>query len=312
MDASIGTIAVKKKSKIKMRRLALTLLALPFVIHILTFAYVPLFGWIFAFYRYRPGIPLRNLTFVGLDNFRNIFIFSNDIIRVLTNTLALAFLGILMSPLPVIVAILLNEIRLTKFKRTVQTITTIPNFISWVIVYSLAFTIFASGGLLNQFMLQMGFWERPYNILLDYNVVWRFQTALGIWKGLGWGAILYMAAISSIDEELIHAARVDGAGRFRCIWHITVPGVIPTYMVLMLLSISNLLSVGFEQYFVFSNPFVRPRIEVLDLYLFRIGIGTGDFSFAIAAGILRSFVSIVLLFTANALSKFLRGGESLI
>ena len=137
------------------------------------------------------------------------------------------------------------------------------------------------------------------------------MTLLGIWKELGWNSIIYLAAITGIDEEYYDAARVDGAGRFRCIWHITVPGLMPTFIVLLLLKVGNLLSVGFDQYLVFNNAMISSRLEVLDLYTYRIGIGTQDYSFAVAVGIVKSVVSLLMLFSVNALAKRVRG-ESII
>lgn len=288
-------------------RMILFMMAVPFIVLIFMFSYVPLFGWAAAFLDYKLGIPFSKAPFVGFKYFALLGEYHDDIFRVLRNTFGLGFLGILASPLPAVMAILLNEIKSSKFKRLVQTLTTIPNFISWVIVYGLAFSILSNEGMLNTMLMNLGIIKSPTNILGNSDMVWIFQTLLSIWKGLGWGCIIYLAAIAGIDAELYSAASVDGAGRFRCIWHITVPGLIPTFIVLLILSISSILSVGFEQYFVFNNPMVADNIEVLDLFLYRIGLVTNDISFATAIGILKSFVSIVFLVTANLLAKKSRG-----
>ena len=161
--------------------------------------------------------------------------------------------------------------------------------------------------MMNKFLMGIGAVQKPGNILNDINSVWPFQTALTVWKTVGWNTIIYIAAIAGIDEELYGAAKVDGAGRFRCAVNVTLPGILPTFVVLFLLTVSNILGMGFEQYFVFNNSLVANRLEVLDLYLYRIGITTFDYSYAVAIGMLKSFFSILLLFTANNLAKRLRG-----
>ena len=320
--ASINSVSEKKgKSEIqkslfaKLRgneRLILLLYALPFVVFIFMFSYVPLFGWSYAFFNYRPGIPLYRTPFVGFYNFELILTFyRSQIINVMRNTLIFSFIGLLSTPLPMIFAIFLNELGSTKFKRIVQTITTLPHFISWVIVFSLAFSLFSGTGVVNNVLIDLGIIETPTMLLGNPDAVYIFQTMLGWWKNLGWSAIIYIAAIAGIDSELYDAAAVDGAGRFAKMRFITFPGLINTYFVLLLLTIGNLISVGFEQYFVFSNALVASRIEVLDVFVFRVGLGNHDFSFATAVGILRTFISVLLLFSANAIAKKVRG-ESII
>ncbi len=300
---------IKRKGSIKLDRdgAKLFLIALPFIVLVFMFSYVPLFGWVYSLFNYKPGIALSNTAFVGFKNFIEVAKNWVDVSRVLKNTLGLGFLNILVSPLPVIVAVLLNEVRYAKFKKVVQITTTIPNFISWVIVFGMTFSIFSSEGLLNSVLLKMNLIISPANIIGNPDIVWQFQTALSIWKGLGWNCIIYLAAIACIDEELYGAAKVDGAGRFRCMWHITVPELMPTFVVLLLLSISNILGNGFEQYFVFRNSMVQDNIEVLDLYVYRLGIVTNQYSYAITIGMLKSVVSIILLFAANNIAKKIRG-----
>jgi len=272
------------------------------------FSYVPLAGWVNAFFFYRPGIPLRNSPFVGLDNFALIFTFyRSQVLGVLRNTLIFAALGLISSPLPMFFAILLNEVLNTKFKRFVQTITTLPNFISWVIIFSLAFAIFQDTGPVNNILMSLGWVESPTMLLGNVDAVYIFQTMLGWWRNMGWGAIIYIAAITGIDNELYDAAAVDGANRWKKIRHITLPSLMPTYLVLLLLSIGNILSVGFEQYLVFYNSMVATRIDVIDTFVFRVGLDNHDFSFATVVGMLRTIISIFLLFSANAIAKKIRG-----
>jgi putative aldouronate transport system permease protein len=187
-------------------------------------------------------------------------------------------------------------------------LTTLPNFISWVLVYAIAFMLFNSeNGLINTIMVGLGLQEHKINYLASSEYIWLKMTLWGIWKGLGWGAIMYIAAISGIDQEQYDAAKVDGAGRFKIMWHITLPGILPTYFVILLLSIANIINNGLDQYFVFQNAFNKDTIEVLDLYVYNVGLGGSNFSFGTAVSMLKSVVSVTLLLVANQCSKWLRG-----
>lgn len=302
---------INNKNKIlnnrKKGRYTLFLLAIPFVIFIFAFGYVPLFGWIYSLYDYKPWLSLREMDFVGLRNFGKLITDWGDLSRVLRNTLIMSFLGIISSPLPMAFAILLNEIKLPFFKKFVQTTTTLPYFISWIIVFALSFALFSNEGLLPNLLSMFGY-DKPYKSIFSNNkAVWIFQWLLGTWKSMGWSGIIYIASIAGIDADLYEAARVDGANRFHLIRYITIPGLIPTYFVLLLLSISSMLSNGFEQYFVFFNSLVADRIEVLDYYIYKVGILINDYSYSTVLGIAKTVISIALLFTANTLSKKLRG-----
>jgi ABC-type polysaccharide transport system permease subunit len=194
------------------------------------------------------------------------------------------------------------------FKKFVQSTTTLPNFVSWIIVFSLAYSVFSSTGTLNN-LLQFLHINVTTNLLGDDSIVWFFQTALNQWKTLGWSAIIYLAAIASIDNELYDAASVDGAGRFRKIIHVTLPGISSTFIVILLLSASNILSLGLDQYMVFYNSLVADHIETIDYYVYRTGLLSNDYSFATAIGISKTVVSIILLFSINGISKKIRGNS---
>ncbi|MFC5467869.1 ABC transporter permease [Cohnella suwonensis] len=292
----------------------LFLMAFPFLVTTFIFFYLPITGWIYAFYDFTPGIPLSDTPYVGLKWFRSIA--SNptqleEVVRVLKNTVAMSVLGILTSVFPVIFAILLSEVRTSWYRKLVQTLTTIPNFISWILVYALAFTLFSvDNGIVNTLLIKLGFIDEGINFLASSNNIWLTMIGWYWWKSLGWGAILYLAAITGIDQELYEAADVDGASRFRKIWHITVPGIVPTFFVLLLLSIGNFVNNGVDQYFAFQNAMNKDTIEVLDLYVYNIAFAN-NFPFATAVSMLKSVVSVFLLFTANAMSKLVRG-ESII
>jgi len=291
----------------------LFLLLLPFLILITAFAYLPLAGWRYAFFNYRPGLPLKWADFAGFKWFESIISSQArraEVVRVMKNTLAMSGLGIITSWFPVVFAIMLTEFKNKSYQKIVQTLTTVPNFISWVMVYSFAFMLFSvDAGLINRLLIDLGFIDKGKNFLLSGDHIWLKMTAWGIWKGLGWGAIIYLAAIAGIDQELYEAATIDGAGRWGKIWHITVPGLLPTYFVLLMLSIANLINNGMDQYFVFRNAFNQETIEVLDLYVYYVGFGKGSTSgipFATVISMLKSIISITLLFSVNGLSRLLR------
>jgi putative aldouronate transport system permease protein len=289
----------------------LFLMALPFLILSFIFSYLPLHGWIYAFYDYRPGIPMSQTEFVGLQWFKSIFANPTqtaEVMRVMRNTIAISSINIATSFLPVLFAVLLVEINNKWFKKSVQILTTLPNFISWVLVFSVAFCLFAvDGGVINRVFLSLRIIDAPINFLASDSHTWLFMTLWSIWKGLGWGSIMYLAAITGIDQEQYEAAKVDGCGRIGAIWHITLPGILPTYFVLLLLSIANFINNGMDQYFVFQNAMNKDHIEVLDLYVYNIGMLGANFSFATAISMLKSIISIFLLFIANSMSKLLRG-----
>ena len=300
------------------KKYKLFLMLLPFLIAVLLFAYLPLSGWRYAFYNYKLGLPMNQQEYVGFKWFAALVSSpaqQAETVRVMRNTFAMSGIGIAMSWLPLAFAIFLTEIRVGWFKKFVQIFTTLPNFISWVLVFSFALTIFSlDTGIVNRLLLQWNIIKEPIAYLNSGQQMWIKMWLWSTWKGLGWGAIMYLAAIAGIDQELYEAARVDGAGRWRQIFHITIPGILPTFFVLLLLSISNVVNNGMEQYLVFQNAMNKSTIEVLDLYVFNISIGnrsSSTISPATAIGILKSMISIMLLFMANSFSKLVRG-ESIV
>lgn len=288
----------------------LFLLTLPFLLLVFAFSYLPLYGWIYAFYDFRAGMKLQDTDFVGFKHFLALIdnpIVREDIFRVLRNTFALSFLGIATSPLPAIFAIFLVELKSKRFKGLVQSLTTLPNFISWILVYSVAWAMFSvEDGFLNRFLMSLHMIDREINFLVSPDNVWLTMLGYSLWKTLGWSAIIYLAAISGIDQEMYEAATVDGADRLRKIWHITIPGLQPTFFVLLLLSIANFVNSGFDQYYVFQNPLNKERIEVLDLYVYNQGILSNGIPLATVVSMLKSLVSISLLFMANGMSRLVR------
>lgn len=288
----------------------LFLMILPFLILCFMFSYFPLHGWIYALYDYRAPLKLSQCDFVGLKWFKALFGNSTQVaqlITVLKNTFAMSLLGIATSFLPVLFAVFLNEIKCKWFKNLVQTFTTLPNFISWTLVYAVAFCLFSTTGMFNTVMQQLGVISEPLKILDSGEHVWLMMLLWNTWKGLGWGAIMYLAAITGIDQELYDAANVDGAGRWQRIKNITIPSLLPTYFVMLMLSVANFLNNGMDQYYVFQNSFNKQSIQVLDLYVYNIGMTGRSLSLATAIGILKSAVSVTLLVIVNFMSKKTRG-----
>ncbi|WP_342481682.1 ABC transporter permease subunit [Paenibacillus sp. FSL L8-0340] len=282
----------------------------PFMVLLAVFAYYPLYGWVYAFFDYTPPIPLSQSPFVGFKWFHSLVenqVKVDQLLQVIKNTFGISGLSILFSWVPMIFAIFLTEIKAVRFRKFIQTVTTLPNFISWVLVYSLAFSMFSSEGVVNGFLHQMGLVDSPVLFLQNSEHVWITMWVWATWKTLGWSAILYIAAIMSIDESLYEAAYVDGATRMQVIRHIVLPSMLPTYFVLLMLQIASFLNNGLEQYFVFQNAFNKDTIQVLDLYVYNLAMGGGSYSVSVAISMLKSLISVVLLFSVNGLSKLLRG-----
>lgn len=286
----------------------LFLYVLPCLIFIFIFKYLPLWGWSYAFFQYKPGRSLFKCAFVGLQNFTALFgnaIMRNNLVRVLRNTFGIQILNYILMPVPMLFAIFLSEIKSTKFQKAVQTLTTLPHFISWVIMFSLATSLFGNSGVVNAVLQKFG--ADGINILTTDQHVWLIQALLGLWKSLGWSAIIYFAAITGLDQEIYEAAMVDGASRWQKIRYITIPLLIPTFFVLLIMGIGNFLNSGIDQFLAFGNAMNKEYIEVLDLYVYNLGIGNGQISFSVAVGMMKSVVAVVLFALANFASKKVRG-----
>ena len=299
---------MSKKKKLK--SFQLFLMVLPFIILVLIFSYYPLYGWRYAFYDYKPPKNLADCNFVGFKWFASLVSSKtklNQIGQVLKNTFAMSGITIGTSWLPMLFAVFLNEIRNNKFRKVIQTMTTLPNFVSWVMVYSIAFSLFNSTGMMNSLLMKMHLIQEPILFLQQSNHVWFTQWLWLTWKNLGWAAIMYVAAISNIDNEMIEAAMVDGASRMQIIKHITIPSLLPTYFVLLVINVANFLNNGMEQYYVFQNAFNKQYIQVLDLYVYNMAMGSGGYSVSVAISMLKSLISVVLLVTVNGISKGVRG-----
>ncbi|RHU39645.1 sugar ABC transporter permease [Clostridium sp. TM06-18] len=298
----------KKKKLDQGKRMFLYML--PFLLLCFAFSYFPLHGWIYSFYDYKPPLKLSQCNFMGLRWFK--MIFGNpaqvrQLFIVMRNTFAMSFLNIATSVLPLFFAVFLNEIKCKWFRKMVQTLTTIPNFISWVLVYAVAFCLFSNTGMVNTVFQNLGVILKPIKFLDSDSHTYIAMLLWSTWKGLGWGAIMYLASIAGIDQEMYEAARVDGAGRFQLMRYITLPELMPTYFVMLMLSVANFLNNGMDQYFVFQNAFNKAHIQVLDLYVYNIGMTGSSLSLATAISMLKSLISVTLLMAVNGISKKIRG-----
>lgn len=298
----------KKKKLDQGKRMFLYML--PFLLLCFAFSYFPLHGWIYSFYDYKPPLKLSQCNFMGLRWFK--MIFGNpaqvrQLLIVMRNTFAMSFLNIATSVLPLFFAVFLNEIKCKWFRKMVQTLTTIPNFISWVLVYAVAFCLFSNTGMVNTVFQNLGVILKPIKFLDSDSHTYIAMLLWSTWKGLGWGAIMYLASIAGIDQEMYEAARVDGAGRFQLMRYITLPELMPTYFVMLMLSVANFLNNGMDQYFVFQNAFNKAHIQVLDLYVYNIGMTGSSLSLATAISMLKSLISVTLLMAVNGISKKIRG-----
>ena len=292
-----------RKTHLTKGKITLLCMTIPSVLFILVFSYFPISGWIYSFFDYRIGYKLSKCEFVGLDNF--IYAFGDPyIITVILNTLIISILGLLGLPLAGMIAILLSEVRGKKFKKTVQTAITIPNFISWIIIYSIMFSLFSNDGLLTTLVRGLsGNRDSTVTLLTNPGTAKLFMVLTNIWKTGGYKSIIFFAAVTGLDSQLYDAAAVDGAGRWQKILHITIPGILPTFITLLIISVGAILNNGFEQYYVFVNPMIQKNIEVLDYYVYRIGMLNNDIPASTAVSMIKTFISVVLVFSVNKLSK---------
>lgn len=279
----------------------LFLIALPGLAHFLVFKYIPIAGNLIAFQDYNLFAGLLHSEWVGFKHFIFMFEYS-EFMMVLENTLKLGLYSIVFGfPAPLFLALLLNEIRLQWFKRTTQTLLYLPHFLSWVIVGGIFTELLSLDGLINQMLGKFG--GEAVSFLTEPQYFLGILVSLGIWKEVGWSMIIYLAAITGINPNLYEAAMVDGAGRFKQVWHITLPSLMPAIVVLLLLRIGNLLDANVEQVLFFLNPLVRDVGEVFDTYVYRVGLMGGQYSYTTAIGIFKAVVSIILVVGLNKLSR---------
>lgn len=283
-------------------------MVLPGLIYFILFKYVPLSGVIIAFQDYSVFTGIFDSKFVGLKHFYNLFTYP-EFFRVLKNTLLISIYQIVLGfPAPILLALLMNEVRKMFFKRVVQTVLYLPHFISWVIVGGLVINFLSpSSGMVNDILKWLG--KEPVFFMQEPSYFRSIVVTSGIWKEVGWGTIIYLAALAGINPELYESAEVDGAGKLKQAFSITLPSLLPTIMVLLLLRVGHVLDLGFEQIYMLLNPLVTETGEVLDTYIYRIGLLGGQYSYTTAIGLFKSLVGVILVVGANLLSKKTTGNS---
>ncbi|MBQ8952751.1 MAG: sugar ABC transporter permease [Clostridia bacterium] len=301
MTAAQKSPAIRKPSvtsRIK-KHAWLYLLGLPGMAILFFFNYLPMGSLIMAFEDYDPWLGLLRSPFVGLKHFQRLF---NDskFYLMLWNTLKISFLSLITFPAPIILALLLNEVRSAAYKKTIQTAVYLPHFLSWTIVVSLTFFLLSSEqGLVNKIIVAGGGKARRF--LFDKSIIYLIIVVQSVWKGVGWGSIVYLAAIAGIDQGLYEAARIDGANKFQSILHITLPCILPTIAVMLILKMGSIISVDFEQVLLMTNALVKEKLEVFEVYIYQNGVKSGStqFSYTTAIGMFKSVVSTILVVVTN-------------
>nr|WP_258525457.1 ABC transporter permease subunit [Paenibacillus sp. YN15] len=304
--------AVRKKSRLRKMIMDrwLYVMLLPGIIYFLLFKYVPMGGIVVAFQDYSPFQGMTGSKWVGLKHFHRLFT-DPTFFMLLKNTLLLSLMNLaLVFPMPIIFALMLNELRALKFKRIIQTLIYLPHFMSWVIVVGMFYVIFEmQDGVFQGILASMGM--QKFTIMMDPDQLRPMYILQSIWKETGWGTIIYLAALAGVDPQLYEAARMDGASRMRQLWHITLPCIRSTIIILFILKIGDILELGFEHMFLLLNSLNRGVAEIFDTYVYTSGIVQGAFSYSTAVGVFKSFVGLVLLLIANKLSQMF-GEEGII
>ncbi|WP_110930759.1 ABC transporter permease [Paenibacillus bouchesdurhonensis] len=286
-------------------------MSVPLMLYIILFAYVPVWGWTMAFQDYKPARSFSDQTWVGFKHFK--FLFTDDsFLRVLRNTLGMSIINLILGfTTAIILALLLNEIKKVLWKRTVQTISYLPHFLSWIIVTGIVATSLASDGIVNDILMRLHIIDEPILWLSEGKYFWGVVGASHVWKEVGWNTIIYLAAMASIDPALYEASEIDGANRYKKMRHITIPGIKATIVILLIMSIGHILEAGFEVQYLLGNGLVVDWSETIDIFVLKYGLAQGNYSLATAGGIFKTVVSVTMLFIANWTAKRL-GEERLI
>lgn len=292
-------------------QLSLQSMILPGILFVLIFTFIPLYGVLIAFKEYNVVTGVKGIfasEWVGLANFKE-FVTDMNFWNMLKNTLGINLLSLLITfPVTIIFAVLLNEITSSRFKKLTQTVTYLPHFISWSIFGGLVISILSpSTGVVNYLLLKLGITDQAIHFLGNPDYFWILAVLTNLVKELGWGAILYLAAIAGIDQEMYEAAYMDGASRFQRIWHITIPSITGTIVILLVFAISNVLNSGFDQFFVLQNPLNIDASEVIDTYVYKVGLQEFRMEYATAVGLMKTVIAVFLLYLANFVAKKITG-----
>ncbi len=306
----VSTELTNKKSKWQLlgKQKALIFMSLPFVLYIILFRYIPLWGWTMAFQNYKPARNFFQQTWIGFAKFKELFV-SAEFLVSLRNTICMSLISTALGYITaILIAIFLNEVRHIGIKRFVQTVSYLPHFLSWVIVTGLVANVLSvENGILNNILIKLHLITEPIQWLSVPKYFWHIIGWTYVWKEVGWNTIVYLGAMTAIDPCLYEAAQIDGCGRLRKIWHITLPGIKPTIVIMMIMSAGHILDANFEMPFFLRNGLIDNVATTIDIYVLKFGFKLFDFSLATAAGIFKNAVNIILLFIANSIAK--RSGE---
>ncbi|MCR5473722.1 MAG: ABC transporter permease subunit [Lachnospiraceae bacterium] len=294
---------VKISLKEMKRQSFLLIVSFFIVVYGIIFYYWPLTGWLMAFENYKPKKGIFGSKFVGLDKFK--FLFEDDVfIKVIRNTFAMGLINLVTTTImAVLFAVILNEVRRAWVKKPIQTISYLPHFLSWIVVTGILHTSLSASGIVNDILLKLGFIDQAINFFAYPKYFWWIVAFAQNWKETGWNAIIYLAAITAIDPSLYEAASIDGADRLQKIRYITLPGIKPTFLVLLLMNVGNVLNAGFEVQYLLGNGLVQSVSQTIDIYVLKWGISQNDYSLGTAAGLFKSAVSIALIVIANEIAK---------
>ena len=315
------TVLVNRKSKLKLlgKQKMLIAMSVPFVLYIILFRYIPLWGWTMAFQRYKPNLKFSQQEWVGFKWFvelfgsrnaeTNQFVWNAEFLRSLRNTVGMSLISTALGYITAIVlAVFMNEVRVLGIKRFVQTVSYLPHFLSWVIVTGLVANVLSvEDGILNDILLGLHLVKAPIQWLAVPKYFWHIIGWTYVWKEVGWNTIVYLGAMTAIDPCLYEAAQIDGCGRLRKIWHITLPGIKPTIIIMMIMSAGHILDANFEMPFFLQNGLIIDYATTIDIYVLKFGFKLFNFSLATAAGIFKNIVNILLLVLANTIAK--KSGE---
>ncbi|ANS75640.1 protein lplB [Paenibacillus yonginensis] len=280
----------------------LQVMALLGIAWMIIFNYIPMYGVIIAFKDYDIIGTISSAPWVGLEHFKE-FLTDDNFSYVMKNTLGISLLKLLTFPLPIIFALFLNEVRSLRFKKAIQTISYLPHFLSWVVLGGILATWLADTGFINDVFMALHLIDQPISFLAEPNYFWTIVITSDVWKELGWSAIIYLAAITSISPEMYEAATIDGAGRFQKMWYVTLPALKPTISILFILAVSGVMNSNFDQILVLHNSLNDSASNVIDYYVYNMGISQSRFSYSAAIGLFKSVIALVLLLIANQVSK---------
>jgi putative aldouronate transport system permease protein len=304
MTQRVPAVRRRDTLRVMVRQRQLYWMILPAMVAVAVFTYAPLFGWWMAFSDYKLGKPIFDAQWVGLKYFIEFFTDSAGAGQVIVNTVVMNLASLLLSLVCALVfAIFLKEVRWPKFRRFVQSASFFPYFMSWVIIYAVIYALFSSDGAVNASLQSIGLIDKPLNILGNAKTSWGLIITVNVWNILGYNSVMFIAAIAGIPEEQYEAARIDGATRYHEMLHVTLPNLIPTLIVLLILGSGSIFNSYLDQFFIFTNTLNISTMEVFDYYIYRFGLKQGNFSYATAVGIVKTLVSLVLLIGVNWLSR---------